>query len=108
MGFALSLALSRTLSMSPALSLPLERKVGLGGALVLCIKPTLSPPIRVLVPHTWCDKGKLQLSSLPRGGEAPSSRYRGTSLVGKRLLAGPYRRAVPRALWWSWGVRVFW
>ena len=32
--------------------------------MVLCIKPTLSPPIRVLVPHTWCVKGKLQLSSL--------------------------------------------
>ena len=28
--------------------------------MVLCIKPTLSPPI----PHTWCDKGKLRLSSL--------------------------------------------
>ena len=30
------------------------------GALVLCIKPTSSPPI----PHTWCDTGKLRLSSL--------------------------------------------
>jgi hypothetical protein len=27
-----------------------------GGALVLCIKPTLSPPI----PHTWCDKANSQ------------------------------------------------
>jgi len=32
--------------------------------LVLLFKPTLSPPIRVFVPHTWCDHGKLQLSSL--------------------------------------------
>ena len=37
---------------------------GCFGALVLLFKPTLSPPIRVFVPHTWCDKGKLQLSSL--------------------------------------------
>ena len=29
------------------------------GALVLGIKPTLSPPI----PRTWCHKGKLQLRS---------------------------------------------
>ena len=28
---------------------------------------------------------------------------RGTSLMRKRLLLGPYSRAVPRALWWSRG-----
>ena len=39
-------------------------------ALVLCIKPTLSPPIL----HTWCDKGKLRLSSLPNRPAPKSSR----------------------------------
>jgi len=29
--------------------------------------------------------------------------YRGTSLIRKRLLLGPYRRAMPMALWWAWG-----
>ena len=30
-------------------------------------------------------------------------RYRGTSLMKKRPPLGPYRRAMPRALWWSYG-----
>jgi len=29
--------------------------------------------------------------------------YRGTSLIRKRLLLGPYSRHMPRALWWSLG-----
>ena len=29
------------------------------------------------------------------------SLYRGTSLIRKRLPLGPYRRPMPRALWWS-------
>ena len=29
--------------------------------------------------------------------------YRGTSLIRKRTLLGPYSRTTPRALWWSWG-----
>jgi len=29
--------------------------------------------------------------------------YRGTSLIRKRVLLGPYRRPTPGALWWSWG-----
>ena len=31
-------------------------------------------------------------------GEA---KYRGTSLIRKRLPLGPYSRPMPRALWWS-------
>ena len=33
--------------------------------------------------------------------------YRGTSLIRKRPPVGPYSRAMPRALWWSWGGCVF-
>jgi len=29
--------------------------------------------------------------------------YRGTSLIRKTPLLGPYRRTIPRVLWWSWG-----
>ena len=32
--------------------------------------------------------------------------YRGTSLIRKRLLLGPYHRPMPRAIWGSWGVSV--
>ena len=33
--------------------------------------------------------------------------YRGTSLMRKHLLLGPYSRAMPRALSWPWGVECF-
>jgi len=33
----------------------------------------------------------------------PVVSYRVTSLIRKRTPLGPYRRPVPRALWWSWG-----
>ena len=29
--------------------------------------------------------------------------YRGTSSIRNRAPVGPYSRAMPRALWWSWG-----
>ena len=29
--------------------------------------------------------------------------YRGTLLIRHTPLLGPYRRTIPRALWWSWG-----
>ena len=37
-------------------------------------------------------RGILILRNLP---------YRGTSLIRKTLLLGPYSRTVPRVLWWS-------
>ena len=37
---------------------------------------------------------------IPRGGTRLWE-YRGASLIRKRLLLGPYSRAMPRALWWS-------
>ena len=33
-----------------------------------------------------------------------TTEYRGTSSIRNRLPVGPYRRAMPRALWWSQGV----
>ena len=33
--------------------------------------------------------------------------YRGTSLISKGLLLGHNTRALPRALWWSWGAGCF-
>ena len=39
--------------------------------------------------------------------QRPRFAYRGTSLIRKRLPLGPYCRTMPRALWWSWGGRLF-
>ena len=36
-----------------------------------------------------------------------SERYRGTTLMRKRRLLGPYSRTKPEALWWSWGGGCF-
>jgi len=33
--------------------------------------------------------------------------YRGTSLIEKRPPLGPYRRPMPRVLWWSYGGGLF-
>ena len=33
--------------------------------------------------------------------------YRGTSLIENITPLGPYSRAMPRALWWSWGGGLF-
>ena len=36
-------------------------------------------------------------------GPLIATRYRGTSIIKKRLPVGPYRCPMPRALWWSYG-----
>ena len=39
----------------------------------------------------------------PPAKEVVMAQYRGTSLIRSSLPLGPYRRAMPRALWWSQG-----
>ena len=39
------------------------------------------------------------VSAARRGG----TRYRGASLIRNHILLGPYSRAMPRAMQWSWG-----
>ena len=43
-------------------------------------------------------------SCTPYANPAP---YRGTSLIRSNPLLGPYRRTIPRALWWSLGWGLF-
>jgi len=37
----------------------------------------------------------------PIRGQALACQYRGTSLIRNNPSLGPYRRLMPRALWWS-------
>ena len=49
----------------------------------------------------------LLLTKYLTGPLCPVECYRSTSLVRKRTLLGPYRRPMPRALWWPRGGQRF-
>jgi len=59
-----------------------------------------SGPQRSRAPGAWA--ATPACSAHPLGGEL---RYRGTPLIRNTPLLGPYRRTIPRVLWWSWGGR---
>ena len=55
-------------------------------------------------PYRACNESQEEEEKLPA---AHARSCRGTSLIKKRSLLGPYSRPMPKALWLSWGVGVF-
>ena len=100
---SLCLCLSLSLSLSFSLSLSLSLFLSPLRRILRSFKSDHSPRSHLhvgILDFLMGTRGALRKQSAFRGTRDGICDYRGTSLIRNTPLIGPYRRTIPRVLWW--------